>query len=59
KSKIIPERRARDSRNLGEYKNRTLKKNNTIAEYLGIQHVELVCVIRETIEIYDYIQHKM
>ncbi|CAG8493393.1 2507_t:CDS:1, partial [Gigaspora rosea] len=32
---------------------------NTIAEYLDIQHVELVCVIRETIEIYDYIQHKI
>ncbi|CAG8554260.1 20143_t:CDS:2, partial [Gigaspora rosea] len=44
---------------LGEYKNRTLKKDNAIAEYLGIQHVELVCVIRETIEVYDYIQYKI
>ncbi|CAG8754901.1 17483_t:CDS:2, partial [Gigaspora rosea] len=44
---------------LGEYKNRTLKKDNAIAEYLGIQHVELVCVIRETIQVYDYIQHKI
>ncbi|CAG8529853.1 12968_t:CDS:2 [Gigaspora rosea] len=44
---------------LGEYKNRTLKKDNTIADYLGIQHVELVCVIRETIQVYDYIQHKI
>ncbi|CAG8582428.1 15137_t:CDS:2, partial [Gigaspora rosea] len=44
---------------LGEYKNRTLKKDNAIAEYLGIQHVELVCVIKETIEVYDYIQYKI
>ncbi|CAG8775033.1 23875_t:CDS:2, partial [Gigaspora rosea] len=44
---------------LGEYKNRTLKKDNVIAEYLGIQHVELVCIIRETIQVYDYIQHKI
>ncbi|CAG8728103.1 6113_t:CDS:2, partial [Gigaspora rosea] len=42
-----------------KFKNRTLKQDNAIAKYLDIQHVELVCIIKETVEKYDYIHHKI
>src|SRR5260363_81254 len=42
-----------------KFKNRILKKDKAVAEYLGVQHVELVCIIREIIKEYDYIQHKI
>ncbi|CAG8856342.1 33716_t:CDS:1, partial [Gigaspora margarita] len=43
---------------LQKFKNKIFKKNKVVAKYLGIQHIELVCIIREIIEKYDYIQYK-
>ncbi|CAG8818957.1 39932_t:CDS:2, partial [Gigaspora margarita] len=44
---------------LEKFKNRVLKKDKVVTKYLEIQHVELICIIREIIEEYDYIQHKI
>ncbi|CAG8699192.1 45687_t:CDS:2, partial [Gigaspora margarita] len=46
--------RTRDSRYFTK-----IQKDKAVAEYLGIQHIELVCIIREIIEKYDYIQYKI
>ncbi|CAG8793803.1 40490_t:CDS:2, partial [Gigaspora margarita] len=44
---------------LEKFKNRVLKKDQAVTKYLGIQHVELICIIREIIKEYDYIQYKI
>ncbi|CAG8844299.1 31776_t:CDS:2, partial [Gigaspora margarita] len=44
---------------LEKFKNRVLKKNKAVTKYLGIQHIELICIIRKIIKEYDYIQHKI
>ncbi|CAG8853686.1 10579_t:CDS:2, partial [Gigaspora margarita] len=44
---------------LEKFKNRVLKKDKAVTKYLGVQHVELICIIREIIEEYDYIQYKI
>ncbi|CAG8787518.1 39981_t:CDS:2, partial [Gigaspora margarita] len=44
---------------LEKFKNRVFKKDQAVTKYLGIQYVELICIIREIIEEYDYIQHKI
>ncbi|CAG8754470.1 6816_t:CDS:10, partial [Gigaspora margarita] len=44
---------------LEKFKNKVLKKDKAVTKYLGVQYIELICIIREIIEEYDYIQHKI
>ncbi|CAG8728211.1 3508_t:CDS:2, partial [Gigaspora margarita] len=57
--KLFQKKKQEIVRSLEKFKNRVLKKDKTVTKYLGIQHVELICIIRETIKEYDYIQHKI